>query len=82
MRHERPDSRHERPDLGPERVDFRPERADFKPESPPVFYRTSSHSGPLPKKGEKSMMSRAQLELYYKTRATPTVPNGNNHDDE
>ena len=62
---ERADFRPERVDFRPERVDFRPERADFRPErawgthgrtdgrtneSPPVFYRTSSPSGPLPKK--------------------------------
>ena len=48
----------------PERADFRPKRADFRPErawgdkrtngmtneSPPVFYRTLSPSGPLPKR--------------------------------
>ena len=46
----------------PESLDFRPERADCRPErawedewkdrrkkSPPVFYRTSSPSGPMPR---------------------------------
>ena len=50
----------ERADFRPERADFRPVRAwggrthgrtDGRTnESPPVFYRTSSPSGPLPKK--------------------------------
>ena len=55
-----------RADFRPKRVDFRPERVDFRLErawggthkqtdkrtnkSPPVFYRTSSPSEPLPKK--------------------------------
>ena len=52
----------ERADFRPEKADFRPERADFRPErawggrtdgrtneqKSPVFYRTSSPSGPLP----------------------------------
>ena len=64
MRPERADLRPERADFRPERVDSRPKRADFRPErawggaqtdkqmkeSPPVFYRTSSPLGPLPKK--------------------------------
>ena len=46
--------------MRPERLDFRPEGPDKggdartngrTNESPPVFYRTSSPSGPLPKKG-------------------------------
>ena len=48
-------SQPERADFRPEREDFRLERADSRPwgdirtnESPPVFYRTSSPSGPLP----------------------------------
>ena len=55
FRPERTDSRPERADFRPEREDFRLERADSRPwgdrrtnESPPVFYRTSSPSGPLP----------------------------------
>ena len=59
LRPERPDFR---PDWRPERPDFRPlrpdqgggrtnERTDGQTnKSPPVFYRTSSPSGPLPKK--------------------------------
>ena len=53
----------ERANFRPERADFKPERADFRPErawelaqmdkrtnkrKSPVFYRTSSPSGPLP----------------------------------
>ena len=72
LRPERADFRPERADFRPERADFRPERADFRPErawgdertnertnkrKSPVFYRTSSPSGPLPKnrrrKGER-----------------------------
>ena len=63
MRPERADFRPERADFRPERVDFKPEMADFRPErawgdgqtngqtneSPPVFYRTLSPLGPLPK---------------------------------
>ena len=59
-RPERADFRPERVNFRPERADFRPERAwggrtDERTnrrtnESPPVFYRTSSPSGPLPKK--------------------------------
>ena len=58
---ERADSRPEKAYLRSDRVNFSPERADFRPErawgrrtdkrtnkSPPVFYRTSSPSGPLP----------------------------------
>ena len=60
------DSRPERADFRPERTDFRPEMADFRLErawgvdrrtngqtneqKSPVFYRTSSPLGPLPKK--------------------------------
>ena len=61
---EKPDLRRERADFSPERVDFRPERAwgdkrtdertdGMKNESPPVFYRTLSPPGPLPKKRKK-----------------------------
>ena len=66
LRPERPGLRPERLDLRPERLDLRPERPDLRPEgsdeggderndgrtneSPPVFYRTSSPSGPLPKR--------------------------------
>ena len=64
FRPEKADSKPERADFRPERVNFWPERADFRSErawgdkrtngmtneSPPVFYRTSSPSGPLPKR--------------------------------
>ena len=66
FRTERTDFRPDREDFSPERIDFRPDRADFRPggtdgqtdkrmnertnESPPVFYRTSSPLGLLPKK--------------------------------
>ena len=58
---ERPDLRPKRLDLRPERLDLRPEGSDEgggltnkktngrTNESPPVFYRTSSPLGPLPK---------------------------------
>ena len=64
MRLERADLRLKRAVLKPERADVRPERPDLKSEmpdlkpewtggrtneSPPVFYRTSSPSGPQPK---------------------------------
>ena len=59
-RPERADFRPERVDFRPERADFRPERAwgrrtdrgndGMTNKSPPVFYRTSSPLGPLPKK--------------------------------
>ena len=64
LRLERPDLRLERPDLRPERLDLRHERPDLRSQrggqpndrtngrtnkSPPVFYKTSSPSGPLPK---------------------------------
>ena len=63
FRPDRADSRPERADFRPEKADFRPERADFSSERAwggqtngqtnkqkfPVFYRTSSPSGPLPK---------------------------------
>ena len=55
------DSRPVRADFRPEKVDFRPESTDYRlvrawegridgwrNKSPPVFYRTSSPSGPLP----------------------------------
>ena len=62
----RADFRPERADCRPDRADFRLERADFRPERAwggtdertdertkvPVFCRTSSPSGPLPKKLE------------------------------
>ena len=62
---ERADSRSERADFRPERAGSRPERANFRPErvggggqtngrtnkrKSPVFYRTASPSGSLPKK--------------------------------
>ena len=64
LRPERLDLRPERSVLRPERSDLRPKRSDLRPEGPaegqtdkrtnkqksPVFYRTSSPSGPLPKK--------------------------------
>ena len=66
LRPEKLDLRPERLDLRPERSDLRPERSDLRPEGPneggngkthkrksPVFYRTSSPSGPLPKKREQ-----------------------------
>ena len=58
FRPERADSRPENAYFRSERVDFRPERAwrrtherthERTNESPPVFYRTLSPSGPLPK---------------------------------
>ena len=69
FRPERPDLRPERADLRPERADFRPERADFRHErawggrtdgrmherKSPVFYRTLSPLGPLPK-NQKGLM--------------------------
>merc|ERR1712074_12703 len=59
LRPERPYLRPERPDLRPERLDLRPEGSDERGgtnkrtdgrtnKSPPVFYRSSSPSGPLP----------------------------------
>ena len=64
LRPERPGLRSERLDLRPERPDLRSWRPEMRPEGPeggwtdgrtdgqipPVFYRTSSPSGPLPKK--------------------------------
>ena len=60
MRSTRPDLKPGRPELRPER----PRRPDWRGtdkqtgkwmnESPPVFYRTSSPSGPLPKKNKSS----------------------------
>ena len=54
------DFRPEKADFRPERADFRPERTwggtdkrtnkQTNKQSPPVFYRTSAPSGPLPKK--------------------------------
>ena len=64
LRHERTDLRFERADLGPERAALRPERTGGgeaqtneqtnkrMDKSPPAFYRTSSSSGPLPKKNK------------------------------
>ena len=60
FRSEGADFRSERADFWSERADFRPKRADFRLERAwggltngrtPVFYRTSSPSGPLPKNG-------------------------------
>ena len=58
---ERPDLRLERPDLRPEKPDggdgLTNERTDGRTnESPPVFYRTSSPSGPLPKRGFRRLI--------------------------
>ena len=63
LRPERPDFRPERPDLRSQRPELKPEALDVggtngrtdgrTNESPPVFYRTSSPSEPLPKKGKK-----------------------------
>ena len=64
FRPEKADFRPERAGSRPEKADFRPERAYFRPErawggqtngrtnerTSPVFYRTSTPSGPLPKK--------------------------------
>ena len=64
LRPERPDLRPDRLDLRPDGPDLKPERLDGggdeqtnkqrmdrqTNESPPVFYKTSSPSGPLPKK--------------------------------
>ena len=63
LRPERPDLGSERPDLRSQRPDLRPEMPDEGAgggknrqtnertnENPPVFYRTSSPSEPLPKK--------------------------------
>ena len=65
FRPEKADFRPERTDSRPERADFRPERTwggrtewrtDGRTnEGPPVFYRTSSPSGPLPKKSESKI---------------------------
>ena len=61
LKPERLDLRPERPNLRPERPDLRSEGPDGggtnkrtnkrTNESPPVFYRTLSPSGPLPKRG-------------------------------
>ena len=67
MRPDRSDFKPERPDLRPERPDLRPERLggggrmneptkeqmNRRTKVPPVFYRTSSPSGPLPKNPKK-----------------------------
>ena len=66
LRPERLDLGTERLDLRPERLDLRPEGPDEgggtdkrtneqTNESPPVFYRTSSPSGPLPKKAMSTL---------------------------
>ena len=84
LRPERLDLRLERPDLKPERPDSRLEGPDEggdgrtnerMNESPPVFHRTSSPSGPLPKKRRcdgpiDGRMDRhsTRLDLLHKTR--------------
>ena len=71
LRPERPGLRLERLDLRPERPDLRPEEPDRwgrmdgrtnerTNESPPVFYRTSSPSGPRPKKRYKTIRLRGR----------------------
>ena len=49
FRPERPDLRSQRPELRPEGLDEGGRTDERTNESPPVFYRTSSPSGPLPK---------------------------------
>ena len=65
LRPERADLSSQKTDLMPKKADLRPERASFRPEkpdggtnrkmnkgtnkNPPLFYRTSSPLGPLPK---------------------------------
>ena len=75
FRPERADSRPERADFRPEKADFRPERADFRPErvwgrrtnertdeqKSPVFYRTLSPSGLLPKRQKAAVPKEDQL---------------------
>ena len=72
-----------RVDLRSQRADLRPERADLRPgrgtngmtdgrtnKSPPMFYRTSSPSGPLPKKGkEKERGPKASLRAEASVKA-------------
>ena len=72
LRPERPDLRPHQPDFRPEQPDLRPERParphlgggtngltdGRKNESPPVFYKTSSPSGPPPKKGTDQPANR------------------------
>ena len=68
---EKADFKPEKVNFWPDGADFRPDRADFKPErawgtnkgmdkrtkrGPPVFYRTSSPLGPLPKKPQASRL--------------------------
>ena len=63
---ERADFKLERADFGPERADFRSERAlggrmdGRMNESPPVFYRTSSPSGQLPKRQISGLRGQIQ----------------------
>ena len=63
LKPEKLDLRPERLDLGPEKLDMRGlvkggtnGRTDVRTnKSPPVFYRTSSPSGPLPKKADSRL---------------------------
>ena len=78
LRTERLDLRPERPDLRPERPDLSSQRPDLRLEGPdegggqtdertnerksPVFYRTSSPLGPLPKKSPCVLQGFVPLE--------------------
>ena len=78
FRPEKADSRPETADFRPERAAFSPKRADFRPErawgdkqtnerrnkSPPVFYRTSSRSGPLPERGKVRLLDFAHASTF------------------
>ena len=86
MRPERLDLGTERLDLRPERLDLRPEGPDEgggtdartnerTNESPPVFYRTSSPSGPLPKKGRKGGGKKEKKEGNTERKEPYTDPN-------
>ena len=78
------DIRPEMADIMPEMADIRPERMDErtnrrKNESPPVFYRTLSVSGPLPKKAQKKAHSLSpekksqQCHVVTVTSDSPTL---------
>ena len=85
LRPERLDLRPERLDLRPERPDLRPEGSDEEGtnkrmnertdrrtnESPPMFYRTSSPWGPLPK-NRVSRLFLATVRSYTETNDQPT----------
>ena len=76
LRLDRPDLSLSGQILEPERLDSSPERPDLRPEgvdelwnertneSPPVFYRTSSPSGPLPKNTPEGNMWRYPLPCF------------------